>query len=149
MNKEDIKALVIGVIEQYNTNNPFMLAEQIGLMILYHPLPNTLDAYRLNNLIVINKFLPKRKRKWVLAHEIGHYFIHGSESTLGNYLKNNLLIKPKMEKEADIFASEFLLADIDKYTLEGLTAEQLSALLNVPTKYIEYKWGDNNDYSCL
>lgn len=136
----DIKALAIGVIEEYSTNDPFVIAESLDLHILFHELPDTLQAYRLDNMIIINKKLACKERKWVLAHELGHYFIHGPEATLGNYIKNPLLVKAKCEMQADLFASELLLSDINTYMLEGLTNEQIANLYSVPTIYVNYKF---------
>lgn len=135
----NIKALAIGVIEQYGTNNPFLLAKYLNLTILFHNLPNSIQAYRLNNIIVLNEFLSYENQKWILAHELGHYFIHGPEYALGNYINNKLLVKAKCEKQADTFASELLLTDIDDYITEGFTIKQLAALTDVPEEYIKYK----------
>lgn len=140
MKSTTIKAIAVGVIEEYKTRDPFLLADTIGLNILFHDLPAAVDAYRLKNILVLNKNLDQENQKWILAHEIGHYFLHGPNETLANYLKNPLLIKSKIEKEADIFASELLLADIENYRIEGLSAAQLSALFSVPEKYVEYKF---------
>lgn len=137
--KLDIKPMVIGIIDEYGTNDPFQIAEAIGIHIFFHELPDSLSAYRLDNMIVINKKLPDEKQKWILSHELGHYFIHGPEATLGNFIKNPLLVKAKYEKQADIFASELLLADINAYMIEGLTNEQIAQLFNVPTTYVNFK----------
>lgn len=135
----DVKALAIGIIEEYGTNDPYLIAQYLNINLLFHDLPSSLDAYRLNNIIVINTDLSFEKRKWVLAHELGHYFIHGPEYTLSNYISNKLLIKAKCEKQADIFASELLLANINDYVVEGLTSKELASLIAVPEEYIEYK----------
>lgn len=140
MKDDNIKAIVVGVIEVYETRDPFVLANKIDLNILYHDLPASIDAYRLKDLLVLNKNLDHENKKWILAHEIGHYFLHGPDETLANYLKNPLLIKSKIEKEADIFASEFLLADLENYVIESLSSSQLAALFSVPEKYIIYKF---------
>lgn len=139
MNKFDIKALVVGIVEEYGTNNPFDLINEIGIPVLFHSLPDCTNAYHLEGVLVINKNLSYENQKWLLAHELGHYFIHGPEATLGRYLSNNLLIREKVERQADYFASELLLADIDNYTIEGLTSKQLASLFNVPEKYVKYK----------
>lgn len=139
MNRSDIKSLVIGIIEEYKTNDPFTLVDILDIPVLFHDLHLETDAYRLGDILVINKNLPYEKQKWLLAHELGHYFIHGPESTLNRFLSNKLLVRNKIEKEADIFASELLLANIDTYIIEGLTSEQLAALFKVPEKYVKYK----------
>lgn len=139
MNRSDIKSLVIGIIEEYKTNNPFELTDILEIPVLYHDLPSETEAYRLGNILVVNINSPREKQRWLLAHELGHYFIHGPEYTLNKFINNNLLVKGKIEREADIFASELLLADINAYMIEGLTCKQLSSLFCVPEKYIKYK----------
>jgi len=135
----DIKAISIGVIEEYGTNDPFKLVDLMDIPLLFHELPETIDAYRLNNIIVINKNLDYVKQKWVLAHEIGHYILHDNCDTYGRYASNSLLIKEKIENEANFFASELLLSDIDCYVIEGLTDEQIASLYSVPKKFVRYK----------
>jgi len=139
MRKDDIKALVVGVIEEYGTNDPFTIAELLELHVLLHDLPISVQAYRLDDVIVLNKLISYDESKCMLAHEIGHYLLHGPEVTLERFIKNKLMIKEKMEKEADYFASELLLSNIDDYVIEGLTCTQLSILLSVPEKYVKYK----------
>lgn len=145
----DIKALAVGVIEEYSTNNPFEIAEKLNIVILYHELPDKLKGYRIDNLVILNKKLTYKEKKWVLAHELGHYFIHDYIS-IGNCFKNELLIKEKYERQADIFASELLLTDIDKYCIEGLTDKQIASMLNVPLKLVKYKVYDerSSNYEC-
>ncbi|MFL0245490.1 ImmA/IrrE family metallo-endopeptidase [Candidatus Clostridium stratigraminis] len=136
----DIKALAMGVIEEYGTNDPFLIAQDININILFHELPESLDAYRLDDVIVLNINLSYEKQRWVLAHELGHYFIHGPENTLSNFITNRLQLRSKCEKQADLFASELLLSDLNKYIIEGLNISQLAALAKVPEEFIIYKF---------
>ena len=139
MYKDDIKELVVGVIDKYGVSDPFELVTILELHVLKHDLPDSVHAYRLNNTIVLNNSLCYENHRCLLAHELGHYFIHGPEFTLSKYIENNLLVKAKIENEADAFASELLLVNINDYMLEDLSCKQISVLLSVPVKYVKYK----------
>lgn len=67
-------------------------------------------------LIFINKQMPGDRMRFTLAHELGHIIMHRLTTEL-------------MEKEADKFASEFLMPSEDiRHQLAGLTLEKLAQL---------------------
>lgn len=49
--------------------------------------------------------------QFLLAHELGHYILHYDTNISFNYYRR--IYKTKMEKEANDFACELLLSDID------------------------------------
>ena len=68
-------------------------------------------------LIFVNREMPPDKERWSCAHELGHLVMHRDA-------------RPEMEKEANIFASEFLTPAAEiKPELEGLSS--LSRLLTM------------------
>lgn len=78
-----------------------------------------------NHLIIINKnYTPDRKR-FTLAHELGHIVMHSNSDFI-------LLSSRDKEREANAFAGEFLLPhDVLRNALVGLRAKDLPSLKNV------------------
>lgn len=67
-------------------------------------------------LMFVNGALPTDRMRFTLAHELGHLIMHG-------------LPREDMEKEADRFASEFLMPEIDiRPQLQNLTLTLLATL---------------------
>lgn len=134
----DIKTIVNNVITKYATNDPYDICRQLKITVLHHALPSTLKGYRIDKIIILNQELDINEEKCVLSHELGHYFLHDYISW-GNCFKNELLVKGKYEREADIFASELLLSNIHNYLDNQLTYNQLAALFCVPIEFVKYK----------
>ncbi len=82
-------------------NLTFLIEEAGGIVIPFHFGAKQIDAlsFRLesgNPVFVINKEIPGDRWRFTLAHELGHIVMHD-------------MPYPKMEPEADMFASEFLM----------------------------------------
>ena len=72
-------------------------------------------------LIVINNSIPNSRKRFTLAHELGHLLMH--------YKAYINVVKRDIEKEADRFASEFLMPTKEiKQSLFNLNEEKLFSL---------------------
>lgn len=70
-------------------------------------------------VIVLNSILPTDRKRWTIAHELGHLVLHS------NYVDLDV----NMERQADEFAGEFLTpAHLIKPELRNLTLAKLAAL---------------------
>jgi Zn-dependent peptidase ImmA (M78 family) len=69
-----------------------------------------------NYIIFVNKDMPADRLRFTLAHELGHIIMHR-------------IVRPMMELEADLFASEFLMParEVAQY-LSNVTLERLASL---------------------
>lgn len=87
----------------YNLTN---LIESLGIIIINFDYPNIkfdgVSFYNKKNIpiMIINKNLPPDRDRFTKAHELGHIIMHRFPS-------------PDAEKEANIFASEFLMPQKD------------------------------------
>ena len=65
------------IIEKYNTTNVFAIAKQAGIDVIYEKWqPVTYGEFdRKNKTICINLNAPLSIER-ILAHELGHFFIH-------------------------------------------------------------------------
>ena len=79
-----------------------------------------------------------------MAHEIGHAVLHPKSSCFfinENNYKSNI----KSEYEANMFAAEFLIydMDIDCLDLDGFSLEQLASSYYVPMEIMKLKFNTN------
>ncbi|MFJ7971273.1 ImmA/IrrE family metallo-endopeptidase [Psychrobacillus sp. NPDC096389] len=109
----DVKKIVEQLIKKFGTTNPFMLANLLGIMIVYEPLGSTYGYYSKSHrikVIHINEFLSFQKQYFTCAHELGHAILHTEENTA--FLKKKTLFSTdKLEIEANTFAVELLVPD--------------------------------------
>jgi len=100
------------------------------LEIEYRSLSEATDSMLLLDLrvIVVHSGSPATRKRFSIAHELGHYFLHSSEAVLDSAdLTPGELLKIK-EREADIFAAELLMpkdlmrktVQSQKWTIEAL-----------------------------
>lgn len=109
----DIKKVVNKIIKKYGTNNPFTLAAELGITIIYQRLGETLGfclTYKRQKIIVINENCPCELLNFTVAHELGHAILHKRINT--PFLKKHTLVSiDKIERQANTFAVELLLPD--------------------------------------
>ena len=90
--------------------------------------------------IFINSKLDYYKRSCVLAHELGHAILHPDINTIDQNYKP-VIADCKIEMQAEIFASEFLLDDDStlEYINLGVTNINQAKEQCVPVKYVDLK----------
>lgn len=79
-NGKNIRLRVRNLVNKYGTADPFALAEELGVGILYLPLPDQIRGLLVRVLrkktIIINSRLPYEAQKIVVCHELGHVRMH-------------------------------------------------------------------------
>ena len=108
--RRNMKLRVKNLIEKYNTSNPYVLCERLGIEIkyvYYKDVKGFFSRVLRRKYIVINEKLDEYSKLVVLCHELGHAIYHSS--------KNKLLMKinffnysPELENEANEFAAELM-----------------------------------------
>ena len=108
-----IKSVVNLLVKKHGTNDPFRIAQLMGILIVFEPLGTALGYYNKNfrvPIIHINQDANKATQFYICAHELGHAVQHPDIST--SFLKKHTLFSTeKLEIEANIFAVELLLPD--------------------------------------
>lgn len=108
---ENFQKAISKLVKKYGTNNPFEIAEIMGIQIIYMDLGSIHGFYRVYKrvkTIVINNRLKAWERKFVCAHELGHAIKHPNLNI--SFLKNNTFYSiGKIENEANKFALYLLL----------------------------------------
>lgn len=140
----DIKDIVLGLKDLYNTNDPFELCDYLDIVVLINDLGDELSGFfqRTNagtEILHINSRLNEHQKKYVCSHELGHAILQ-PDLSISFFIENPLLIKNKFEIEADTFTAELLLDDDALLKYEGFTIEQIAAAENVPKRIIELKF---------
>lgn len=137
----DIRKQISYLTKKYKSSDPFELASCLGISIFFEEL-GSINGYYNKQLrmkqIHINCNLPKHLQKFTCAHELGHALLHPDSNT--PFLRNNTRLSiNKMEVEADKFAMELLITDIDLKEYGEYTIEQLSKLFGYDIKLIKLR----------
>lgn len=129
------------LIEKTGTNNPFEIAEQLGVVVRYDPL-GQIQGYYLKaggiRVVVINSDLPEQLRRFILAHELGHIILHPYSTVFA--MRHTLLVTDKQEVEADRFAIHLLLTDEMLEANAHYTVDQWAGLFGLPREIIQLRF---------
>lgn len=142
-----IKDIVVGLFETYGTLDAFELCSCLGIKIIKSDLGSDIKGFFQRTpsgfeIIHINSEIDENEMKYICAHELGHALLH-TDLSVSFFIENTLQVKNSFEIQADKFAAEILLKDLDleNHLYEEMSADQLSSLLCVPKKLIKYKYG--------
>lgn len=140
---EKIKQVVEKMIRKHGTNNPFEIASQKGIVLMFESLGKIYGyhhTFHRIQIIHINDELNEPMKRFVCAHELGHAVLHPELST--SFLrKNTLFCMDKIEREANEFAVELLLSDEVLYTYQGTDATiyEAAAAYGIPKEVVHLK----------
>lgn len=135
-----IRKLVAYYKRKTGTDNPFEIADQLG--ILYQLCNIDFEGCYMflknHRYIFLNNSLSENELKMVMAHELGHSLMHRKNNCY--FIKNKtLLLNSKIEREANLFAAELLIPDELLLENWNYTTEQLSRLTGYEEKLIDLR----------
>lgn len=136
-----MRTVIDELVAEYGTQEPFQLAERMGINIFHHELFGINGYYMLyHNVknIVINRSLPKHLQNFVVAHEIGHAVLHPNINSL--LLSDTAFPTDRREREANTFAINLLLSDSMVYDNPDRTIDDWASILGLPREVIELKF---------
>ncbi|MDY4604845.1 ImmA/IrrE family metallo-endopeptidase [Clostridium tertium] len=130
-----IDDIVNGILEVYNTNNPYQLCRHLGIKIERVHHANLMLAekdsiyyqnYFGNEIIFIRDDLYGYDEEFILKHELGHAILH-----------NEIINSPftnigKLDMQANYFALALTGVRFDEIEMNGMTLEQIASCANVP-----------------
>jgi Zn-dependent peptidase ImmA (M78 family) len=140
---KSIKEIVKRLIKKHKSNDPFQIAKEKNIIILFAELGNTLgfySSYKRIQFIHINNQLNEMMQRFVCAHELGHAVLHPKSNT--PFLRANTLFSvERLEVEANTFAVELLLPDetISQYKNTDLTIYDVAEIHNIPKELVHLK----------
>lgn len=139
-----IRDLVISLVLEYGTRDPYEIANNLGIEVIFRSYSLSTKGYFTKILgypfIVINSNLNERDKLIVMAHELGHAILHGEEDIF-LIRKHTLFAVGPLEVQSNQFAAELLIDndDIDECMFRGWNNEQISRYLNVSEELVDYK----------
>ncbi|MEY8001172.1 ImmA/IrrE family metallo-endopeptidase [Clostridium sp. Mt-5] len=134
---EWIDNIVSGLLETYDTNNPYELCDSLGIKIVKLKPSNILlrskDAFYYrdienNEVIFIRNDLNEILERFILSHELGHALCNPDLLCAAFNFSN----KGKIEKQANYFAFKLSGIKFDETELQGMTLKQISAYTGIP-----------------
>nr|DAR86827.1 MAG TPA: IrrE protein [Caudoviricetes sp.] len=135
------RQVAIGIAERYNTNNPFYIARERNIRILYEPMKTTLGfyvRYRRFQHIILNDDLSEGMQHFVCAHELGHSILH-ADLNVPKLTRYTMFSRDKFERQANTFAVELLLPDELLREHEDCSIYQLAASFCIPQEFVDLK----------
>ena len=149
MSYSEITKAVEKLKKRYDEDDPYALCRAMGIELIYGNFgtdENAIKGFFLEckriKTITVNSDLPEIIQRLIIFHEIGHAVLHKTKAVhafheVALYDSNSI-----MEKEANLFAAEFMLNDND--VLEALNDEgaffSAAATLNVPPELLDFKF---------
>ena len=142
----DITARTERLMRTYGTRDPFAIAKELGVDIIYatglRQLKGMYRVIKRNRFIILNAKNSDRMNAIVCAHELGHDRLHRDIAT-GDILGENSLfdLSSRPEYEANMFAAELLISDSDILPLisERYSAEEIAAKLGTDVNLVALK----------
>lgn len=135
------REVAIEIADRHNTNNPFEIARERDIRILYVSMKTTFGFYvryhRMQN-IILNDVLSKGMQQFVCAHELGHSILH-ADLNVPKLTRYTMFSRDKFEIQANTFAVELLLPDGFLREYADCSIYQLAASVGVPKEFIELK----------
>ncbi len=135
-----IKNIVQDLIDNHETNNPFIIAREMNIHVIEHDLHEDIYGFyryvRRNKFIFINSNLADHKKLFTCGHELGHSILHPDVNT--PFMKSNTFFSvDKIEREANQFAAELLIPDESFAEVNNMY--ELASLHGVPVDLVELK----------
>jgi len=124
------------LVHRWGTRNPFLICKYLKIIIIYADLGKIKGCHKKilgKNVIWINNSLPKRDKKIVCAHELGHCLFH-SNKTMQFLLEHKITKVSLCEKQAN------------KFTALLLQEENMEEYSHETTEIDEKIWDEFNEY---
>ena len=136
-----IKRRVEQIARKYRTRDPFEMIKGMNVILVYYPLEGVHGFYQYfqrNNIIYLDERLSKNEQRFVLAHELGHMFLHKKANAIFMDTRTQFNTD-KFELEANTFAIDLLLPDSLLEEYKEFTVEQISRLTGYHKRLIELR----------
>ncbi len=143
---DPIASLARELVDRCGTRDPFAIAAQLGIEVIYVGTLNRLKGmYRIIKgvrFIFLNNTNPPQMNRIVCAHELGHDQLHRAyarKNPLQEFAICDMATKP--EYEANLFAANLLLDDraVLNYIAEGYNTEKIAAMMESDINLVALK----------
>ncbi|MCY7774064.1 ImmA/IrrE family metallo-endopeptidase [Bacillus licheniformis] len=139
---ESITKKIKSITKKFETNNPFKIAKELGIEVVYEDLGRALGYYSRHfrvKVIHINQNANEQSKEFICAHELGHAICHPDANT--PFLKKQTLFSTdRIELEANFFAINLLFASLN----DCITMREAIEQYGIPEKFILYNLNPKN-----
>lgn len=136
MKSDDIIRFARDIKNNWNTNNPYEIANRLGIEVLHRDsqiknfTAQTLKFDGYPTIISINNAYTEFSKKILCAHELGHALLH--ENCVNHFANTSSNVLSNVEKEANLFA----IALLTNYDIDENLSIPLSKMNNYLLKAI-------------
>lgn len=133
----------------YDETDPFRLCKAMGIIVVPKSMGTAPDAikgffvvHRRIRTIIVNSDLPLVIQRIIIAHELGHAVLHKDCGVVAFHDIGLFDDSSMQEKEANLFAAEFLMGDDDVLDVLNRDTTFFSAAsqLCVPMELLDFKF---------
>lgn len=128
------------LINEYETNNPFKICEDLGILIQRSHLLDLRGYYMCADgvsIITLGEGMSSLTERFVCAHELGHYIMHRKLNRIFLDAWTNFVVD-KYENSADRFAYYFSFPCDERYSeFQQITVWDMADCLNVAATNVE------------
>ncbi|MBA5715608.1 ImmA/IrrE family metallo-endopeptidase [Bacillus subtilis] len=143
---KSIKHKAQEIIKKFTYNDPYVICSALNIPILESDLGQKINGflqyYEEENQYIIQIAKNRTHKKFIVAHELGHYFLHKQLNTF-KMLNCSITLEEKLERQADIFAAELIITDRMIYDellhIKHLSTIQLASHFNIPPSIMNLK----------
>lgn len=135
-----IKRLVAYFKKYYGTNDPFEIADRLGVLYQIGNCKNEGCYMFLKNhrYIFLSNKLDQAELRLVMAHELAHAIFDRKDNCY--FIRNKTLLSvSRLERRANLFAAHLLISDEMLHEYEGCTQEQFCHCTGCPKELIELR----------
>jgi len=134
---------------EHKTTDPVAVCAAEGIKIIYQNFGTAADAIKGFYLehcriktITVNADLPRTIQRIIIAHELGHAELHRRTGLRAFHEVAMFDESSDMEKEANLFAAEFLMEDSDVLEVlnQDTTFFTAASILRVPMELLDFKF---------
>ena len=128
MKAKDIIALARDLKQSWHTNDPYKIAERLGIVVLHREsdikgfTAQTIKVDGYPTIISINNAYTEFSKKVLCAHELGHALLH--ENCVNHFAVTSQNVTSHVEQEANLFA----IALLTDSKIDSLLAMPLSSM---------------------
>ena len=136
-----IKRRVSQLVRKYQTRDPFEMIKGMNVILVHYPLEGVRGFYQYfqrNNIIYLDERLSEAEQRFVLAHELGHMFLHKKANAIFMDTRTQFNTH-RYELEANKFAMDFLVGDDTLSEYQECTIDQLARILGYQKELIELR----------
>ena len=137
----DIKGLAERICKKYHTRDPFEIAEQRNIIVLFEPLGSIRGYYSKSlrqRFIHINQELSQKQALFTCGHELGHSILHPDINT--PFLRASTFFSVnKLEVQANQFSVCMIYSDEELLPFLGHGIFEASRYMGVPELLAEYR----------